>query len=211
MTVRSEHQSDNDLTRLDAQPVRYLVVGREGSLALGSLLAKLFRSRGLLVKELISFDHRRMLTLYEIGIQGATAAVEPVLVDLMICLNDEALDYEPRLRRNGTLLLDANTVTRHPQRADVDVVEVPAFSLVQDLTDTLSQDAMSRFDLALSSLLGSLEAVENEYPDADSLSRVLGELQVESKAPFLMAVYRGYDWIQETRMRGKSPGGGVLN
>lgn len=211
MTVITEHQSDNDLISLEVQPVRYLVAGREGSLALGSLLAKLFRFRGLAVRELISFDHFRMLTLYQVEVQGTTGALAQIDVDFMICLNDEALEYEPRLKKNGTLLLDANSVTRHPERADVDVVAVPAFSLVEDLTNMLSQEAKSRFDLALSSLLGSLAAVENEYPDADNLTRVLGELQIEPKGPFLMAVYRGYDWLQETRMRGKTAWRSALN
>jgi hypothetical protein len=178
---------------------------------LGGLLSRLLRLRGSAVDEMISFDHNRSLTLYEIEIRGTPSVQRSAGVDLLICLNDASLGYEHLVRRFGTLLLDANSVTRRPKRADIDIVAVPAFNLIQDITERLTEETRSRFDPSLSSLLGSIEAIESEYPDASTLRRVFEKLQIEQTALFLTAVYRGYDWLQETRMRGKTGWGGVLN
>ena len=208
MRVETKHHPK---TSRDNSQTRYLVAGREGSLALGNLLNTLFRSKKLAVEEIISFDHSRSLTLYEIQILGSGLHERGTEVDLMICLNDAALDYEPMVRRSGTLIVDANSVTRRPKRIDIDIVAVPSFNLVQDISERLSEETRTRLNLSLSSLLGSIEAIESDYPDSETLKRLFEKLQVEQSGLFLMAVYRGYDWLQETRMRGKTAWGGVLN
>ncbi len=210
MSVKTEHRTRTSRAIPPHAPARYLVIGQEGSLALGNLLSRVLRLRGLPVEELISFDHRRSLTLYEIEVPGKESA-ETETVDIMICLNDDSLEYEQLVKKLGTLLYDANSVTRRPTRTDIDVVAVPASSLIQDITEKLTEETRTRFDPSLSSLLGSIEAVESEYPDVLTLKRAFDRLQVGQTGLFLTAVYRGYDWLQETRMRGKTAFGGMLN
>lgn len=127
----------------------------------------------------------------------------------MICLNNAALDYEKYLAESGTMIIDASLVTRKPSREDIETIFVPATILIQDIADGISEEAKDRFDLALSGLLGSLEAIENEYPDPELFRRVFEKLDIEPVTPFLSAVYRGYDWLQESWMRGKASCGGA--
>ncbi len=210
MSVKTEHRTRTNRAIPPHPPTRYVVIGQEGSLALGNLLSRVLRLKGLPVEELISFDHRRSLTLYEIQVVGKEST-DTEAVDIMICLNDKSLDYEQHVKKLGTLLYDANSVTTHPTRTDIDIVAVPASSLIQDVSQKLTEETRSRFDPSLSSLLGSIEAIESEYPDLVTLKRVFEKLQVGQTGLFLTAVYRGYDWLQETRMRGKTAFGGVLN
>ncbi len=210
MIVKAEHRTETKKARTDHHAADYLVIGREGALALGGLLDRLLRWRRLPVEEIISFDHGRALTLYEIKVQGSKT-VDIDKVDLMICLNDESLDYEPMIKESGTLVVDANSTTRRPKRTDIEIVAVPAFNLTHDIADEMTEEARSRFDPSISSILGSVEAIESDYPDAQTLTRIFDRIQVEQTDLFLAAVYRGYDWLQETRMRGKSGKGGAMN
>jgi hypothetical protein len=210
MSNKAEYRSETKDTGPDRHVAKYLVIGREGALALGGLLDRLLRWRKLPVEEMISFDHARGLTLYEIRVQGPKA-IDTDSVDLMICLNDDSLDYEPLIKASGTLVFDANSITRYPKREDIEIVAVPAFSLTQDISEGMTEEARSRFDPSISSILGSIEAVESDYPDAKTLTRIFDRIQVEQTDRFLAAVYRGYDWLQETRMRGKTANGGPLN
>jgi hypothetical protein len=210
MNVKTEHRSETKGASPDQRDTKFLVVGREGALALGGLLDKLLRWRRLPVEEIISFDHRRGLTFYEINVQGSRSE-DTDEVDLMICLNDESLDYEPMVKESGTLVVDANSITRHPTRTDIEIVAVPAFNLTRDLAEGMTEEARSRFDPSISSILGSIEAIETDYPDAQTLTRIFDRIRVEQTDLFLAAVYRGYDWLQETRMRGKTGYGGALN
>lgn len=188
------------------RPTRYLVLGREGCLALGEILTKLFRSKGLAVDGRVSFDLARMLTIYEIVVGGSP---ETTNADVMICLNNAALDFEDRSVESGTIIIDASLVSRKPSRKDVETISVPTASLIKDIAEGISEETIDRFDLALSGLLGSLEAVENEHPDPELFRRVFERLDIEPVAPFLAAVYRGYDWLQESWLRGKASWGGV--
>ncbi|HEX4922054.1 MAG TPA: hypothetical protein VFV92_15105 [Candidatus Bathyarchaeia archaeon] len=185
-------------------PARYLVVGQEGCLALGEILTKLIRLKGYAATSLVRFDHSKMLTIYEIDVNGSLGRRD---ADLMIVLNNEALDYEECLSESGTMIIDASVVTCKPSK-HIDTIFVPATILIRDIADGMSDDAKDRFDLALSGLLGSFEAIQNEYPDPELFRRVFEKLEIEPVAPFLAAVYRGYDWLQESWMRGKASCGG---
>jgi hypothetical protein len=209
MSVRTEHASSTRKVARNHPSTRYLVIGRDGALPLGSLLSKLLRSRKSAIENVIGFDHRRELTLYEIKVKGSGSKTD--YVDTMVCLNDASLEYETLLRKSGTLILDANTVHRRPRRNDIEIVAVPAYSLSQDIAGELSEESRTRLDPSLPSLLGTIEAIEGEYPDNGRLKRALEGLDVKQTGPFLTAVYRGYDWLQETQMRGKSANGGVMN
>jgi hypothetical protein len=208
MSVRAEHVSSTKKIAQSRPSTRYLVIGRDGALALGNLLSKLFRSRNSAVEDVVGFDHRRELTLYEIKVQGSGSRSD--YVDTMVCLSNDSLDYETLLRTSGTLILDANTVSGRPRRNDIEIVAVPAYSLSQDIVGELSEESRTRLDPSLPSLLGTIEAIEGEYPDAGRLKRALEGLDVEQTGPFLTAVYRGYDWLQEMQMRGKSANGGIM-
>lgn len=186
-------------------PARYLVVGQEGCLALGEILTKLIRLKGYAATSLVRFDHSKMLTIYEIDVNGSLGGRD---ADLMIVLNNEALDYEECLAESGTMIIDASLVTRRPSKKNVDTIFVPATNLIRDIADGMSDEAKDRFDLALSGLLGSFEAIQNEYPDPELFRRVFEKLEIEPVAPFLAAVNRGYDWLQESWMRGKASCGG---
>jgi hypothetical protein len=209
MSARTEHVSSATKVAQNRQSTSYLVIGRDGAPALGSLLSKLLRSRESAVEDAIGFDHRRELTLYEIKVQGSGS--KSSYVDTMVCLNNDSLDYETLLRASGVLIFDANTVRRRPGRDDIEIIGVPAYSLSQDIVSELSEESKTRLDLSLPSLLGTIEAIEGEYPDAGRLRRALEGLDVEQTRPFLTAVYRGYDWLQETQMQGKSGNGGIVN
>lgn len=206
MSVKMENLASADSKTAEHRlRTKFIVVGREGSIALGNLLATLLRLRRRSIVETVSFDHSRGLTLYEIELRRSQSPRKVGSVDLMVCLNDPGLDYESYVREFGTLLVDANSVTRSPKRSDIDIIEVPAFSLVQDMSERLTHETKSRIDLAVASLLGIIEAVEGTYPDEDLLMQLLEKAQVEPAVPFFIGVYRGYDWLQETRLRAKNP------
>lgn len=212
MTVTTEHLGSNVCQSPEHhRNSEYIVVGRKGSIALGNLLGRLLRLQRRAVVEKVSFDHSRMLTLYEIRIQRTKYPRKEGSVDLMICLNDPGLDFEPHVRESGTLLVDANSVTGNPRRSDIEVVDVPAFSLIQDISERLTDETESRIDLSLSSLLGTIEAVEGTYPNEDLLMRLFEKEQIEPAVPFLIGVYRGYDWLQERRVRAKTQWRNIIN
>lgn len=205
MATTSDFRLDSGQVSVRHLHARYLVVGREGCLSLGEILTKLIRLKGFPTDSLVRFDLSKMLTIYEIIVGGSLGRKE---AEVMICLNNDALDYEEYLAESGTMIIDASLVTRKPSRKDIDTVYVPASILVKEIADGISEEAKDRFDLALSGLLGSIEAIENEYPDPRVIRRVFDSLEIEPIAPFLAAVYRGYDWLQESWMRGKASWGG---
>jgi len=49
--------------------------------------------------------------------------------DTAIILNQQSLDkFEPRVKKNGLLIYDSNGISRHPERADIEIYKVDAFA-----------------------------------------------------------------------------------
>ncbi len=112
------------------EPVRYLILGREGVADIGEWLTRFFLARGTPLSRLLAFDHTRRITLYEVGLFATRIGqTMPGNYDTIIGLERSAGAYEVLLKKHGVFLLDESGFTTPPVRQDLETIAVPAAML----------------------------------------------------------------------------------
>lgn len=188
------------------EPVRCLVVGREGAADVGEWLTRFFLGRRILVSRLLAFDHARRITLYEVGFFATRIEqTMPGKYDTIIGLDESAVAYEELLRKRGVFLLDEGSIDSRPARQDIETMAVPAAVLAYRAVQSIPSREVSldQGELEEAVILGSTLSVHSHYPTGKEVSRIFDPPQADN-LPLTLATYAGYDWVQERGMRGKS-------
>ena len=103
-------------------------------------------------------------------------------MDILVAMSQSALDkYLPRLKKNGTLVLDPEFVTR-PHLADFQIIEVPATQIAGELGVKLAATMV---------MLGFLRKATGLFTEQDMMDAVRENVPVKFVKVNLSAAIRG--------------------
>ncbi len=175
-------------------PAKGLLVGRGGVSSLGRHLASREES-----------NRERSLELgpYSVEEGGVTSD----RVDLIIGLDAYSVQFEGRLKPQGTLLLNDLGADVRPRRGDVHTIIVPAKALAEAFLNKVEGDAtgaVSDAELEEAVMIGAALAVQDCGQMAVETSGLIETPNPSRRSALVLAVCKGYDWIQERRLHGKS-------
>ncbi len=177
-------------------PAKGLLIGRGGLSCLGKHLTS--------NKEAESGRERNLeLGLYSVEEGGATNNK----VDLIIGLDAYSLQFEARLKPQGTFLLNDLRAEVRPRRHDIHTIIVPAKALAGAFLNKVEGDAagaVSEAELEEAVMIGAALAVQDCGQMAEEMSELLETPNPSRRSALVLAVGKGYDWVQERRLHGKS-------
>ncbi len=177
-------------------PAKGLLVGERGLSSLGKHLAS---SKGEAI------GRERSLELGPYGVEEGGATSDKV--DLIIGLDAYSLQFEARLKPQGTFLLNDLGSEIRPTRPDIHMIFVPAKALTGAFLNKVEVDAVrtvSQAELEEAVMFGAALAVQDCGRMAEEMSRLLETPNPSRRSALVLAVCKGYDWIQERRLHGKS-------
>ncbi len=166
--------------------------GGQGILFCGKLLAFTGMHNGL---------HITFMPSYGAEVRGGTAHCHVVIADepvaspvvdnpsICITMNSMAMDkFSPRIRAGGLLVINSSLIDTKPQRRDIELLEVPATQLADDLGDLRVANMV---------ILGALMAKKPIYT-LEQVERALKDFLPERKRSFLeiniRAIKVGYEF-----------------
>lgn len=185
----------------------YLIVGHggQGVLDLGNFIAYDGIDRGLHVAYTPSYGpETRGGKVRCYVVKSAETIDSPIVdeIDTLVAMNNPSMDFEEVVRPKGLLLMNSSLIDRTPSRSDLQVVQVPATGLTDDLKREGVELADTRV-LQNSVAYGALLAAERETFDAKRAQVVLEHVYTGSKSRFipanLQAIEKGYRHISQAR------------
>ncbi len=122
-------------------------------------------------------------------------------IDVLVAMNNPSMDFEGVVRPKGLLLMNSSLIDRSPSRSDLQVVEVPATSL----TDDLKREGVDLTDarvLQNSVAYGALLAAEGDSFDVKTARSVLEHVYTGSKSRFIpanvQAMEKGFGYVSRS-------------
>jgi 2-oxoglutarate ferredoxin oxidoreductase subunit gamma len=174
-----------------SQEIIFAGFGGQGILSMGKFLAYAGMDADMSVSWLPSYGPEmrggtaNCSVIVTDGTVGSPIVTEP---DSVVVMNRPSLDkFEKMIKANGLLIMDADLVNRSPERADIEVISIPAQSIAEELgTKTIANMV----------LLGALVAKTNIV----SMDTLLGALKAHGKEKFYevnkLALERGAAYVK---------------
>jgi 2-oxoglutarate ferredoxin oxidoreductase subunit gamma len=161
-----------------SQEIIFAGFGGQGILSMGKFLAYAGMDADMSVSWLPSYGPE---------MRGGTANCSVILTDdsvgspivtapdSVVVMNRPSLDkFEKSIKPNGLLIMDSDLVNRSPERADIEVISIPAQTIAQEIGSKTIANMV---------LLGALVAKTNIV----SMETLLGSLKAHGKERFYEA------------------------
>ena len=183
----------------------YLIVGHggQGVLDLGNFIAYDAIIRGLHAAYTPSYGpETRGGKVRCYVVKSSENIASPIVdeIDVLVAMNNPSMDFESVVRPKGLLLMNSSLIDRPPSRSDLQVVEVPATGL----TDDLKREGVDLADtkvLQNSVAYGALLAAEGDVFERKMAQLVLEHVYTGSKARFVpanvQAMEKGYRHVSQ--------------
>ena len=185
----------------------YLIVGHggQGVLDLGNFIAYNAILQGLHVAYTPSYGPETRGGKVRCYVVKSPEKIDSPIVDepdVLVAMNNPSMDFETVVRSKGLLLMNSSLIDRSPTRDNIQVVDIPATGLADELKGE-GIDLVDTKVLQNSVAYGALLAVEGEAFDKRIALSVLEHVYTDSKARFvpanLKAIEMGYEYASLKR------------